>query len=197
MKLSNLNRTNKLALTALCAFFLNFKAIGADANNGCIDQDLLETVKSNTRKAMPNILGFSSLSLGASGFLKSATTQAGNIIGLTGSSINVVGALLNTYNWYVDREHINGFVHNTLNGMVVASNLASAGLGYASVNSDDPVEKNALGVASLIAGASGLLFKGIDLFFMPSPKHEYDHKVACRAARQETANAGDIETGKK
>lgn len=155
MKINNLNYVNKLGLTLLCAFFINAKGIAADT---CCDPDLIDTVKSNTRKAMPNIFGWASLSLGSSGFLKAVTTQGGNAIGIVGSSCNIAGALLNSYNWYIDREHIKGFTHNALNGMVVLTNLGSASLGFASVSSDNPNEKNAYGVASLIIGASGLLY---------------------------------------
>lgn len=196
MKISNLHKTKKVVFVFLLAFLLNFKVECSDIDSGCCDQDLVDTLKSNTRKATPNILGFLSLSLGSSGFLKSVTTHGGNIIGLTGSSINVVAALLNAYNCYLDREQITGFTHRSLNGMVILSNFASAALGYASVGSDDPYYKNALGVASLITGASGLLFKGIDLFFMTPPQHDYKHRKACRLARQSTADeVGNVELG--
>ena len=193
MKTNKLNYVNKLGLTLLCAFFLNAKGIAAEST--CCDQDLLDTVKSNTRKAMPNIFGWASLSLGSSSFLKAVTTQAGNAIGIAGSSCNVAGALLNTYNWYVDREHIKGFAHNALNGMVVLTNIGSASLGFASVNSDNPDEKNAFGVASLIIGASGLLFKGIDLFLMPTPQEDLRLKRACAAMRRASAPDADLELG--
>ena len=145
---------------------------------------------------MPNIFGWASLSLGSSGFLKAVTTQGGNAIGIVGSSCNIAGALLNSYNWYIDREHIKGFTHNALNGMVVLTNLGSASLGFASVSSDNPNEKNAYGVASLIIGASGLLFKGIDLFLMPTPQEEHRLKMACRAARASAPDLIAIEEAK-
>lgn len=196
MKISNLHKTKKVVFVFLLAFLLNFKVECSDIDSGCCDQDLVDTLKANTRKAMPNIFGFLSLSLGSSSFLKSVSTQAGQAIGLTGSSIGMASVLLNIYNFYIDIDQIKGFTHKSLNTLSILSNLASASLGYASVGCTDPDDKNALGVASLIAGASGLLFKGIDLFFMTSPQHDYKHRKACRLARQSTSEAvGDVELG--
>ncbi len=143
-----------------------------------------DEISESTRKAIPNMTGFLSLSLGSISFLGSLSAEAVKVIGTTGSCINILGATSNIYNWYKDNGSMepgwHKLAHGTLNGLVVLSNLGSASLGFTSVYSDDPYTKNACGVASLVVGASGLFFKGIDLFLTKSPADNHKCKMERR-----------------
>ncbi len=205
--MNNSKLNYKVFFTLLCGISLNFEGncaekvedieLGAATGKRAVSSGNTEiagvddiekvirqqTIRENTRKAIPNMTGFASLMLGSLSFLRSISGECVKALGTTGSCINLIGASSNLYNWYTDRDGINGVVHNTLNGLVVLSNVASASLGFASIyGTDDPYEKNACGVASLVVGASGLFFKGIDLFLTTSPAD--DHK--CKMARQRT-----------
>lgn len=168
-------------LTFLCAVFLNFKADCADNNcfeQGFFDQDLVDTIKSNTRKALPNFFSCIALSLGSADRLLNAET--GNIIGITGASFSFGSAILNFYNWYLDRNSIKGFTHHALNGLSGISSFLSSSLAYTSALSSDPKEKNTYSAAASIFGAFGLFCKGLDLFFTTSPTDDYKCRKGLR-----------------
>ena len=205
--MNNSKLNYRVLFTLLCAVSMNFEGVCA-GNTPIDDMELVvnksavmprslgvgaddidkairrKVISESTRKAIPNMTGFASLSLGSISFLGSISGECIKALGITGSCINLLGATSNLYNWYTDRNSIepgwHRLAHSTLNGLVVLSNVASASLGFTSVYSSDPYEKNACGVASLVVGASGLFFKGIDLFLTTSPTD--DHK--CKLARQ-------------
>lgn len=206
--MNNSKLNYKILLTFLCAISLNFDGNCAekmeDVELGVVKKKMVtplgviesvftedmhkalrrEIVSESTRKAIPNMTGFISLMCGDLTVLESLSVEGIKVIGTTGCCINLLGAASNLYNWYKDRDGIKGVAHNTLNGLVVLSNVASASLGFASLyGTNDPYEKNACGVASLIVGASGLFFKGIDLFLTTSPAD--DHK--CKMARRNSS----------
>jgi hypothetical protein len=200
MKTYKMSNINKVFLTLLCAFFLNFKGECAEdiemakfheknvspSVDRVFGEDLekiisCEVLSESTRKAIPNMTGFISLMCGDLTFLQSLSVEGVKAIGTTGCCINLLGAVSNLYNWYKDRDGIKGVAHNALNGLIILSNVTSASLGFASLyGTEDPYEQNALGVASLVVGASGLFFKGIDLFLTESPSETHRCKMARR-----------------
>lgn len=174
MKTYNLNNNNILIITILYAFFFSFKmecsASGCFGNEHC-DQDFIDIAKSNTRKALPSFLNCIALSLSSAERL--LNKQSHSMLGFTGASFNFTSAILNLYNWYLDKDSIKGFSHHTLNGLSTASSFISSSFSYLSAISSDPKDKNTYSAASSIFGAFGLFCKGLDLFLTTSPIEDY------------------------
>jgi hypothetical protein len=175
-------------------FFLTLMSIdsfvySADLENAQREYD--ERSSSYVRNALPNIAGFTALSLGAISSLDSLSAESSESVSICGGCINVVGAFINVYNWHKDRELIKGGLRKTFNGLIVLSNLTSAALSFACASSDTLHERNIFGVASLVAGASGLFFKGLDLYFTESPD-DNKNKLESRISKAYQSDQGVV-----
>ena len=204
MKIFKLNYVNKFVLALFCAFILNAKGICAEDN--CLEQELLDkvtvvqkehvdqivrdekvrfnkelvaTIKSHSRRAVPEFINFASILSGSLASLKSLSVESSKSCGVVSACFGFVGAVLNTYNWYSDRRSIKGFAHNTLNGLSVLSNICAVPFSFLAAYSD-PYEDNAYAVMANIIGGSAMLFKGLDLFLMTSPIDDYNCQLASR-----------------
>lgn len=171
----------------MCVIFLFFAPQGSSDNcfgNENCEQEFIDAAKANSRKALPSFLSCIALSLGSADRL----LEVSDSIGFIGATFNLSSSILNTYNWYIDRDSIKGFAHHTLNGLSSTSNFASSLLAYFSAISTDAKQKNAYGAASSILGAFGLFFKGIDLFLTTTPVEDYH----CRKEKTRRCNYEEL-----
>ncbi len=202
MEIFKLNSVNQFVLTLLCAFFLNSKGICAEAN--CFDQDFIDkvtaiqtepleqivsdeivrfnqqlvaTVKSHSRRAVPEFINFASILSGSLASLKSLSIESSKSCGIISACFGLGGAVLNTYNWYSDRHSIKGAAHNALNGLSILTNICAVPFSFLAAYSE-PYEDNAYAVIANIIGGSAMLFKGLDLFLMTSPIDDYNLQIA-------------------
>ena len=109
----------------MCAIFLFFAPQGSSGDcfggENC-EQEFIDAAKTNSRKALPSLLSCIALSSGSAERL----LEVSDSIGFIGATFNLSSALLNTYNWYIDKDSIKGLAHHTLNGLSSTANFASS-----------------------------------------------------------------------